>query len=205
MSRERPNSGDCTEIRNASSPAAPPETNNNYMFYTNPHTFPQQIQQSLTVPRSKHVMNHVHRFNSATNTKNQSTQVNTPATSSDTLFYNATLPFVKDEPKDLLSGSKWDPISKDIWAKFTMSQQSEKMYVKKFQLWQYLYFNIKTHYPQFGLYMVGSTIAGFGTDSSDVDMCLVCRENQVSLDMRANAMLTLSQIQKFLQGFPGKI
>lgn len=178
-----------------------PETNNNYMFYINPNTLPHQVPQSTTATRSKHLMNHVHRFNPSPSTKNHALQIKTPPP--DSCFYNSTLPFVKDEPKELLCGSKWDPISKDIWKKFTRSQQSENMYNKKIQLWRYLYFNIKQNFPQYGLYMVGSTIAGFGTDSSDVDMCLVCRENQVGLDLRTNAMVTLSQIQKFLQLYPG--
>lgn len=180
---------------------------NNSMLYLNPNTFPHQVHQSATANRSRHVMNNVHRFNPSPSNKKQAKQMKVaPETtiSPDSIFYNSTLPFVKDEPKDLLCGSKWDPISKDIWNKFTSSQQSEHMYNKKIQLWRYLYYNIKQNYPQYGLYMVGSTLAGFGTDSSDVDMCLVCRENQEpSLDLRTNAMVTLSQIQKLLQGYPG--
>lgn len=206
MNKDRLNSGVCTETVNANSPVShvQPETNNNYMLYPmNP--FPPQIQQTLAVTRPKHLMNTVHRFNSAANTKSPSAQTKAVSTvPSDSSLYNCTVPFVKDEPKNLLNGSKWDPISKDIWNKFTMSQQSESMYNKKFQLWRYLYYNIKNQFPQYGLYMVGSTIAGFGTDSSDVDMCLVSRDNTIGVDLRANAMAKLSDIQKFLLNFPGE-
>lgn len=195
LSKESLNSGICSDTNSMQTT----ETNNNYMFYLNPNTFPQQFQATN---RSKHVMNHVHRFNPSPNSKTKPNK--TPTTASpDTFFYNS-LSFVKEEPKELLCGSIWDPISKDIWTKFLSAQQSEPMYNKKIQLWRYLYHNIKQNFPQYGLYMVGSTIAGFGTDGSDVDMCLVSREQQVNIDPRTNAMVTLSQIQKFLQAYPGK-
>uniref|UniRef100_A0A336KST5 CSON013906 protein n=1 Tax=Culicoides sonorensis TaxID=179676 RepID=A0A336KST5_CULSO len=200
-----------TTILNSSVP--PAEPNNNYMMCPNPYI---PFQQNVLQSRTKHVMNHVHKFNSATNNNNNNNKVQVPSPASvtpsiitplsnvtpESFSYKSSLPFVKDAPKDLLNNSKWDSLSKDIWEKFMANQQSEAMYTKKINLWKFLYLNIKSQFPQYGLYMVGSTIAGFGTDSSDVDMCLVSKESPSCVDLRANAVFILSNIQSFLRNFP---
>lgn len=52
-------------------------------------------------------------------------------------------------------------------------------------------------YPRYGLYMVGSTISGFGSDTSDVDMCLVSRFI-TEYDPRLEAMMHLKHLQEHL-------
>lgn len=52
-------------------------------------------------------------------------------------------------------------------------------------------------YPRYGLYMVGSTISGFGSDTSDVDMCLVSRFI-TEYDPRLEAMMHLKHLQETL-------
>lgn len=44
--------------------------------------------------------------------------------------------------------------------------------------------------------MVGSTISGFGADSSDVDMCLVSKESQV--EQREEALITLNDLKGYI-------
>lgn len=46
-------------------------------------------------------------------------------------------------PDDLLNGSIWDKLSKDIWSKFMLNQQTETVYRNKMMLWRYLYVYIK--------------------------------------------------------------
>lgn len=52
-----------------------------------------------------------------------------------------------------------------------------------------------------GLYMVGSTISGFGTDKSDVDMCLVGRATFPHSDVRLEALQQLSDVRSYLDGY----
>lgn len=51
---------------------------------------------------------------------------------------------------------------------------------------------------RYSIYLVGSTISGFGLDTSDVDMCLVshCFTN---LDSRSEAVIHLSRLGEYLQ------
>lgn len=46
-------------------------------------------------------------------------------------------------PDDLLDGSIWDKLSKDVWSKFMLNQQTETVYRNKMMLWRYLYVYIK--------------------------------------------------------------
>lgn len=51
---------------------------------------------------------------------------------------------------------------------------------------------------RYSIYLVGSTISGFGLDTSDVDMCLVSRCFS-NLDARSEAMVHLSKLGEHLQ------
>nr|XP_033342902.1 poly(A) RNA polymerase gld-2 homolog A-like isoform X1 [Megalopta genalis]XP_033342903.1 poly(A) RNA polymerase gld-2 homolog A-like isoform X1 [Megalopta genalis]XP_033342904.1 poly(A) RNA polymerase gld-2 homolog A-like isoform X1 [Megalopta genalis]XP_033342905.1 poly(A) RNA polymerase gld-2 homolog A-like isoform X1 [Megalopta genalis]XP_033342907.1 poly(A) RNA polymerase gld-2 homolog A-like isoform X1 [Megalopta genalis] len=104
---------------------------------------------------------------------------------------------VTHTPDDLLNGSIWDNLSKDIWSKFMLNQQTETVYRNKMMLWRYLYIYIKTAFPKYGLFLVGSTMNGFGSDNSDVDMCLLVRHTE--MDQRIEAIGHLEQILKCLK------
>ncbi|XP_046750414.1 poly(A) RNA polymerase gld-2 homolog A-like isoform X2 [Diprion similis] len=100
-------------------------------------------------------------------------------------------------PAKLMTGSHWDVLSQDIWKKFMTHQQTEATYRNKMMLWKYLYIYIKTVYPRYGLFLVGSTMSGFGSDNSDVDMCLLVRHTE--MDQRNEAIGHLEQILKCLK------
>lgn len=56
-------------------------------------------------------------------------------------------------------------------------------------------------YPKWGLYLVGSTISGFGLDTSDVDMCLVSKGSyhlDSRVDARSEAIMTLNDLKTYL-------
>ena len=56
-------------------------------------------------------------------------------------------------------------------------------------------------FPKWGLYLVGSTISGFGSDSSDIDMCLVSKGSyhlDPRVDPRMEAMVTLNDLKNYL-------
>ncbi|KAI5643859.1 hypothetical protein NE865_04035 [Phthorimaea operculella] len=119
-------------------------------------------------------------------------------------YLNSTYPFqVKFTPDELLNGSEWDSLSQEIWEKFVKSQQTEETFRKKMNLWRYLYITIKSIFPRYGLYVVGSTMSGFGLDSSDMDLCLYVRPLD-NVDPRAHALLHLNYILTYIKSFdPG--
>ncbi|XP_063539635.1 poly(A) RNA polymerase gld-2 homolog A-like [Cydia strobilella] len=116
-------------------------------------------------------------------------------------YLNASYPFqVKFTPDDLLNGSKWDNLSQEIWDKFVKSQQTEETFRKKMNLWRYLYVTIKSIFPRYGLYVVGSTMSGFALDSSDMDLCLYVRALG-DTEPRAHALLHLNYILAYIKSF----
>ncbi|XP_026325862.1 poly(A) RNA polymerase gld-2 homolog A-like isoform X3 [Hyposmocoma kahamanoa] len=116
-------------------------------------------------------------------------------------YLNAAYPFqVKFTPDELLNGSEWDTLSQEIWEKFVKSQQTEETFRKKMNLWRYLYITIKSIFPRYGLYVVGSTMSGFGLDSSDMDLCLYVRPVD-NLEPRAHALLHLNYILSYIKSF----
>ncbi|OWR51040.1 poly(A) RNA polymerase gld-2 homolog A-like isoform X1 [Danaus plexippus] len=119
-------------------------------------------------------------------------------------YLAASYPFqVKFTPDNLLNGSEWDTLSQEIWDKFVKSQQTEETFRKKMNLWRYLYISIKSMFPRYGLYVVGSTMSGFGLDSSDMDLCLHVRA-LAELEPRAHALLHLNYILSHIRSFdPG--
>ncbi|XP_011494261.1 PREDICTED: poly(A) RNA polymerase gld-2 homolog A-like isoform X2 [Ceratosolen solmsi marchali] len=103
----------------------------------------------------------------------------------------------KQRPSKLLTGSVYDKLSKAIWEKFEQNQLTQSTFCHKMYLWKYLFFYIKSRFPQYGLFMVGSTLNGFGSNVSDVDMCLLVRDTAV--DQRSEAIYRLGQIMSCLK------
>lgn len=55
-------------------------------------------------------------------------------------------------PQDLVRLSRWDDLSKDIWTKFAMNQQTENTFKNKMMLWKYLFIYIKVIHLYFFFY-----------------------------------------------------
>lgn len=55
----------------------------------------------------------------------------------------AKLVEIQDEPENLIMGSEWDPLSKQLWTMYSSNQQTQQIYIKKVNLWQYLYTYIR--------------------------------------------------------------
>ncbi|XP_058060968.1 poly(A) RNA polymerase gld-2 homolog B [Anopheles bellator] len=109
---------------------------------------------------------------------------------------------MKSPPEPLTDGGPHDGLSLSIWEKFTAAQQTEETYIAKMHLWRYLYTCIRKAYPKYGLYLVGSTISGFGANSSDVDMCLVARGAPIYFDPRTEALCHLSLVKDYFVNLP---
>lgn len=104
---------------------------------------------------------------------------------------------IRGHPSELITGNEWDTLSHQIWEYYLNMQQTEKTYKNKIMLWKYLYTFIKTLFPRYGLFLVGSTMSGFGTNTSDVDMCLLVRYSN-HIDQRSEALFILEHIKKSL-------
>lgn len=115
----------------------------------------------------------------------------------DHFIARAHLVMTKKVPKQLLTGGQWDDLSQMVWNRFMGVQQTEETYVKKMNLWKSLFVYIRSQYPRFGLYLVGSTMTGFGADTSDVDMCLLSKY-RTELEPRIEAIVNLTELQNFL-------
>lgn len=118
-------------------------------------------------------------------------------TPADRFLARSQLIEVTSAPNNLITGSMWDNLSQQIWSKFISNQQTEATYRNKMMLWKHLYVYIKTSYPKYGLFLVGSTMNGFGSDNSDVDMCLLVRHTE--MDQRYEAMEHLEEILVYLK------
>lgn len=73
-----------------------------------------------------------------------------------------------------------------MWRRYVDGRQSEGVYETKMAMWRRLSVLIKSRAPDCGLYMVGSTMNGFGGDVSDADFCLLtgCTAAASSADER---------------------
>ncbi|XP_017102785.2 poly(A) RNA polymerase gld-2 homolog B isoform X1 [Drosophila bipectinata] len=116
------------------------------------------------------------------------------------------------QPEQLVCLCKYDDLSVEIWKRFRDAQQTHKKFKVKMRLWRYLF--LWMNQPMFERYricLVGSTITGFGTDSSDIDMCLLPEQltqrpqsqhqmqHQFHNEKRTDALLILSLINVVLK------
>lgn len=53
---------------------------------------------------------------------------------------------IKEQPEKLLTGGEWDSLNKQIWVAYTSNQQTEEIYIKKVNLWRYLYIFIRVSF-----------------------------------------------------------
>ncbi|XP_075154293.1 uncharacterized protein LOC142227936 isoform X2 [Haematobia irritans] len=185
-------------LQNNSTLLASSTTNSNQQTTMIPHIFSHQQMQSLPPPPPPHnLLYHNPQVQHMRQLNNPSVHDFFTHTPPDRFLAKAHLIEAKEAPASLLNNSKWDNLSRDIWAKFISSQQTEETFRKKMRLWRYLYLFIKNAYPRYGLYLVGSTISGFGSDTSDVDMCLVSRSAS-NIDPRVEALFNLTVLQECL-------
>ncbi|XP_025989876.2 poly(A) RNA polymerase gld-2 homolog A isoform X2 [Solenopsis invicta] len=100
-------------------------------------------------------------------------------------------------PNNLVAGSSWDDLSEQIWRKFITHQQTEATYKKKMMLWKHLNTYVKTLHPNYCVFVVGSTMNGFGSNDSDVDICLLVKHKE--MDVRCIAIEHLMEVLKHLK------
>lgn len=90
-----------------------------------------------------------------------------------------------------------EKITMAIWNYFISHQMSEEDLRKKLLLRKSLLSVLTGAFPYCRLFMVGSSMTGFATKTSDVDMCLVITKDEV--DQKRDAALILSSIARALK------
>ncbi|CTQ86416.1 polynucleotide adenylyltransferase [Caenorhabditis elegans] len=102
-------------------------------------------------------------------------------------------------PTSLLSEplSRMDVLSEKIWDYHNKVSQTDEMLQRKLHLRDMLYTAISPVFPLSGLYVVGSSLNGFGNNSSDMDLCLMITNKD--LDQKNDAVVVLNLILSTLQ------
>lgn len=76
---------------------------------------------------------------------------------------------------------------------FVQNHQTEEMYMKKVKLRDALYSILNGVLPHCGLYIVGSSMSGCGTMTSDMDLCLMITDQPIEQAKEAPELLYLIQ------------
>ncbi|VDN01632.1 unnamed protein product [Thelazia callipaeda] len=92
--------------------------------------------------------------------------------------------------------STLDVLSEEIWFFHKSITQTDSVLNRKLHLRDVLYYAISPVFPMCGLYVVGSSLNGFGTYNSDMDLCLMITNKD--LDQRTDAVVVLNMIQTAL-------
>lgn len=88
-------------------------------------------------------------------------------------------------------------VSKSIWNYFSKNMQSIECYQKKMELAEALRHMFQDIFPYLGVYIVGSSANGFGTNGSDMDMCLMVSHEEIN--QKNEALLLLRAIGKAMR------
>ncbi|KHN85098.1 Poly(A) RNA polymerase gld-2, partial [Toxocara canis] len=89
--------------------------------------------------------------------------------------------------------SMMDVLSEEIWHLHATRMQRDITLGRKLHLRDMLYCCVSQIFPMCGLYMVGSSLNGFGTDSSDMDLCLMISHRE--LNQQTDAMIVLEMVR----------
>ncbi|ELU05986.1 hypothetical protein CAPTEDRAFT_208596 [Capitella teleta] len=82
-------------------------------------------------------------------------------------------------------------ITRYIWDRCERNGQLQSLYVKKMKLRDAIYAVMKGVFPYCGLYIVGSSMNGFGDMESDMDLCLMLSHSQIDQKKDATEILRL--------------
>lgn len=85
-----------------------------------------------------------------------------------------------------------EALSLTIWQFYTSIRQTKTKYAKKVHLRNALHMVVSGVFENAGLFIVGSSMNGFGSDQSDMDMCLTVTSR--NLQQKKEAFMILSQL-----------
>nr|XP_032824562.1 poly(A) RNA polymerase GLD2 [Petromyzon marinus] len=93
-----------------------------------------------------------------------------------------------------------DELSQQILDLYQNCQQQARLFQQKDQLRESLQCEIRKLFPYCNIFLVGSTVNGFGSRTSDGDLCLVLREQQIN--QRTEALQLLQQVLRIMWRLP---
>ncbi|RZC43069.1 poly(A) RNA polymerase gld-2 A-like [Asbolus verrucosus] len=82
---------------------------------------------------------------------------------------------INPNPQGLINDGPWDQLNQAMWDVFINRIQKEDTYINKINLWKSIFLFLRTSLDSYGLYLVGSTMSGFGLEGSDIDLCLLTK------------------------------
>ncbi|CAH8658261.1 unnamed protein product [Dicrocoelium dendriticum] len=95
-------------------------------------------------------------------------------------------------PTCILPSLYMEALSLTIWQFYTGIRQTKTKYAKKVHLRNALHMVVSGVFENAGLFIVGSSMNGFGSDQSDMDMCLTVTSRD--LQQKREAFVILSQL-----------
>lgn len=84
---------------------------------------------------------------------------------------------------------RWERLSRDVMVHYERNKQSKELLDKKMVLRDLLHNIFRKSFPLCGLYIVGSSMNGMGSNSSDMDMCLMLTNHEVNQRTEATTIL----------------
>jgi poly(A) RNA polymerase GLD2 len=87
--------------------------------------------------------------------------------------------------------SEMDVLSEAIFHFHHTVEQPQHLLNRKLHLRDMIYYTISPVFPMCGLYIVGSSLNGFGNSKSDMDLCLMITNKDVSHPLRVLTNLSL--------------
>ena len=91
----------------------------------------------------------------------------------------------------VLNKEEYQRISNAMLEFYEKKEQAQEMYVKKMKLRDALYEVMRGVFPYCGLYVVGSSMNGFGSHTSDMDLCLMLSYNDIDQKKEATEILRI--------------
>eukprot|EP00108_Taenia_solium_P007009 TsM_001196600 transcript=TsM_001196600 gene=TsM_001196600 len=147
----------------------------------------QQNQQLTTSKQDKDVVDRSSTPQTPPNTSSISTQ--TPAFITPTSAVAATVPIKRMTERNHPTPNYLDALSFQIWQFFLENRQTPGTYGKKMHFRNALHLIISSVFQNSKLFIVGSSINGFGSDQSDTDLCLVVTSQELQGKRDASAVL----------------
>uniref|UniRef100_A0A1I7YRG5 PAP-associated domain-containing protein n=1 Tax=Steinernema glaseri TaxID=37863 RepID=A0A1I7YRG5_9BILA len=96
--------------------------------------------------------------------------------------------------------STMDVLSEKIWYFHKEITQTPQTLGRKMELRNHLYSIIRGSFAMSGLYIVGSSLNGFGNNTSDMDLCLMITNDEI--DQRTDAVVILNHVMNCLVQSP---
>ncbi|XP_059149833.1 poly(A) RNA polymerase GLD2-like [Physella acuta] len=90
-----------------------------------------------------------------------------------------------------------EQITVSIWDYFLSAHMNDEDFEKKLHLRKCLYSIVNAAFPNCRLFIVGSSMTGFATKTSDVDLCLMITDREV--DQKRDAVLILTAVERALR------